>query len=65
MVYIGNSLIDVFLCVCVLCRTSVKKQGKKFKVVFVPVKTMHCVKRFSVSPNTQPCCGYNYKLGSV
>ena len=30
-------------------RTSAKKSGKKFKVVFVPVKTIHCENRFTVS----------------
>ena len=31
------------------CRTSGKKHGKKFKVVFVPIKSLHCVMRFRVS----------------
>ena len=32
-----------------LCRTSNRKQGKKFVVVFVPQKAQHCIMRFSVS----------------
>ena len=30
-------------------RTSNRKQGKKFVVVFVPQKAQHCIMKFSVS----------------
>ena len=32
-----------------MCRTSNRKQGKKFVVVFVPQKAQHCIMRFNVS----------------
>ncbi len=37
------------MCARCVSRTSGKKAGKKFKVVFVPIKTLHCINRFSVS----------------
>ena len=38
-----------------LCRTSSKKQGKAFIIVFVPQKSQPCVTRFQVSEHWQLC----------
>jgi len=53
---------------CECFRTSGTKAGKKFKVVFVPVKTIHCETRFTVSDisiTKAQMCGCAWVCGCV